>query len=118
MTLASLTVGELADRVARPEPTPGGGAVVAIVASLAASLAGMTGHYAIRRADACTATLLASAVASSTAILVGENLRKRPNDPRAAEAGRFAAQAARAAENVVAQFEHLKEVIGDGSGDH
>jgi formiminotetrahydrofolate cyclodeaminase len=66
------------------------------------------------RPDACTATLLASAVATSTAILVGENLRKRPGDPRVAEAGRCAAQAATAAQRVVAPFEHLKEVTRDG----
>lgn len=204
--LGSVTLAELTDDVARPEPTPGGGAVAAIVASLAAALAGMAGQYAIRRApdvldlrdlvrraerlrtlaaaladddaaayrryteasglprdpdpegraramrvaldaaadvplelaraaaeiaelgerlaasgspalrpDACTATLLASAVATSTAILVAENLRKRPGDPRVADAGRCAAHAATAARRAVAPFEHLKDVICDGS---
>jgi glutamate formiminotransferase/glutamate formiminotransferase/formiminotetrahydrofolate cyclodeaminase len=159
-TLASVTLSQLIDDVARPEPTPGGGAVAAIVASLAGALAAMAGHYAVRRApdvgelrdlveravhvaadaaadvplqiaraareiaelgerlavsgapalrsDACTATLLASAVAASAAILVGENLRKRPEDPRVTEAGRCAAQAAMAARNVVAPFDHLR----------
>jgi formiminotetrahydrofolate cyclodeaminase len=39
--LGSMTLAELTDDVSRAEPTPGGGAVAAIVASLAAALAGM-----------------------------------------------------------------------------
>jgi formiminotetrahydrofolate cyclodeaminase len=51
------------------------------------------------RSDACTASLLASAVASSAELLVTENLRKHPDDTRVAQASRNAANAEASAAN-------------------
>jgi methenyltetrahydrofolate cyclohydrolase len=61
------------------------------------------------RSDACTATLLASAVADSAAILVGENLRAHQDDPRVADVRRRASEAAAAETRVLASFGHLRE---------
>jgi formiminotetrahydrofolate cyclodeaminase len=125
------SVAELIDAVASDEPTLGGGAVSGTVAALAAGLAAMAGRYALKRdvpfalgalaaevaavgeqladsgnphlrSDACAATLLGSAVAASTAILVRENLRGRPGDGRVAAARKHAIDAAAAARTVVA----------------
>jgi formiminotetrahydrofolate cyclodeaminase len=63
--------------------------------------------------DARTATLLASAVAASTAILVEENLRGRPGDRRVAEARRHAIDAANAARRVVASYGYLEDRISE-----
>jgi formiminotetrahydrofolate cyclodeaminase len=60
------------------------------------------------RSDACTATLLAAAVAGSAAILVNENLRAHPDDPRVSAARAHAAQAAAGA---------LRVAPADSSGD-
>ncbi len=60
------------------------------------------------RSDACAATLLASPAAASAAVLVGENLRARPDDPRVAEAARCAAQASAAA-GVLDSFGYVRE---------
>jgi formiminotetrahydrofolate cyclodeaminase len=63
------------------------------------------------RSDACAATLLGSAVAASTAILVEENLRGRPGDGRVAEARKHAIDAADAARRVVASYGYLQDRI-------
>jgi formiminotetrahydrofolate cyclodeaminase len=63
------------------------------------------------RSDACTAALLASAVATSAAILVGENLRAQPDDPRRTEASRCAAEAAAAARKALTPFDYLQDRI-------
>lgn len=83
------------------------------LAALAAELAGIGEHLAVSgrpqlRSDACTATLLASAVATSAAILVGENLRARPDDPRVSQAGRYATEAAAAARRVLEPYDYLQ----------
>lgn len=54
------------------------------------------------RSDACAASLLASAVAGSAAILVEENLRGRPGDARITTAREHAAAAAACARRAVA----------------
>ncbi|MEN3267704.1 cyclodeaminase/cyclohydrolase family protein [Pseudonocardia sp.] len=47
--LAGSTVGAVADAVASDSPTPGGGAVAALTAGLAAALAAMASRYALGR---------------------------------------------------------------------
>jgi methenyltetrahydrofolate cyclohydrolase len=203
-SIAAATVQDLAGAVASDEPTPGGGAVAAVVAALAAALAGMAGRYSVQhatepgsfrqiveradairsratvladedaiayrryvkasqlprdpnpqlraravraaldaaasvplelarlaaeiatageqlaasgnpnlRSDACAATLLAAAVGTSAAILVGENLRGRLDDPRVKDARRYSDEAAHAAEKVLEPFDYLRhEVTG------
>lgn len=49
--LAGLSIGEFLDRVGARSPTPGGGAVTAVVAALAAALAQMVANYSIGRKD-------------------------------------------------------------------
>jgi formiminotetrahydrofolate cyclodeaminase len=56
------------------------------------------------RSDACIATLLASAVANGAAILVGDNLHARQDDPRLAEVGRRASEATSAATRALASL--------------
>ncbi|MBL8746546.1 MAG: cyclodeaminase/cyclohydrolase family protein [Phycisphaerae bacterium] len=51
MDLRSLTFSELLDRVSAKTPAPGGGAVTASVAALAAALAQMTVNYSLGRKD-------------------------------------------------------------------
>jgi methenyltetrahydrofolate cyclohydrolase len=198
--ISAVPFGDLLDAVASDEPTPGGGAVSAAVAALAAGLAAMAGRYALKRqpdseafetlvvrsdalrrqalvladadaaaygryveasrlprqpdpgvraaavraaldaaadvplalarlavevaaageelaregnpnlrSDACTATMLASAVADSAAILVGENLRSRRDDPRVTEAARLASEAAATAGRILTRFGHRED---------
>jgi formiminotetrahydrofolate cyclodeaminase len=200
--IEAATVQELAGAVASDEPTPGGGAVAAVVAALAAALAAMAGRYSVQhatdpepfrqiveradairlratvladddaiayrryveasqlprdpnpllraravraalgaaasvplelarlaaeiatageelaasgnpnlRSDACAATLLAAAVGTSAAILVGENLKAELADPRVTDARRYSDKAAHAAERVLEQFDYLPHQV-------
>jgi formiminotetrahydrofolate cyclodeaminase len=61
------------------------------------------------RSDARTATYLAAAAAASTAVLVAENLRGQPDDPRVQEAARRAQAAADAAARVGLPYDHLSD---------
>jgi formiminotetrahydrofolate cyclodeaminase len=119
-SVPSAGVREFIDAVASDAPTPGGGALDAAadvpyaLGRLAAEIAAAGEQLAASgnshlRSDACTAALLASAVAASTAILVSENLRGRPDDPRAAEARRHATDAAAAAQRAVAPYCGLQD---------
>jgi methenyltetrahydrofolate cyclohydrolase len=79
------------------------------LATLAAEVADIGEQLAVSgnpnlRSDACTATLLASAAAGSAAVLVSENLRKHPGDPRVVDSASSAAAARAAAERVLATF--------------
>jgi formiminotetrahydrofolate cyclodeaminase len=198
--IGALSLAQLAAAVAGDAPTPGGGAVAAGVASLAAALVGMAGRYAARpaeqpvanaelvaradqlrieclrladddaraygryveaaalprqpdpagrtaaihaalgaaadvplqlgrlaaqiadfgeeltrsgnpnlRSDACTAALLADAVAASAAIFVSVNIRERRDDPRLLEARNHAAAAASAARRASALLDNTEE---------
>jgi methenyltetrahydrofolate cyclohydrolase len=81
--------------------------VAAQVAEVGAELAA-SGNPRLR-SDACTAALLAAATAGSAALLVRENLRARPDDPRSARAERCAARAASLAADLVAPSHHLPD---------
>lgn len=61
------------------------------------------------RSDACIATLLGAAVAGACAVLVAEDLRRRPGDPRVTDSARAAAAAGAAAERVLAFFHDTNE---------
>jgi len=81
--------------------------VPAELGSLAADVAAIGEKLAVAgnpnlRSDACAASLLASAVAGSAAILVEENLRGRAGDARLTAAREHAATAAAAARRAVA----------------
>ncbi|MFB7495694.1 cyclodeaminase/cyclohydrolase family protein [Streptomyces sp. NPDC056161] len=77
--------------------------VVEVAAELAAS-----GNPRLR-SDACTAALLAAATARSAALLVRENLRAHPDDPRTAAAERNTVWAASLAADLVAPSHHLPD---------
>jgi formiminotetrahydrofolate cyclodeaminase len=110
--LQSLRVDELVDAVAAETPAPGGGAVAAIVTSLAAALTAMAGRYAVAKAEqpAEMLALVARAdelrrSAAPLADLDGELYRKllaalrMPREPdREARAQAIAAASERAAE--------------------
>lgn len=74
--------------------------VAAEVADAAEQLA-VTGNPRLRT-DACTAALLASAVASSTALLVAANLHGSPEDPRIGQAAVHARAARDSADRALA----------------
>jgi formiminotetrahydrofolate cyclodeaminase len=88
--------------------------VPAALASVAAQVAEVGAELAASgnprlRSDACTAALLAAATAGSAALLVRENLRARPDDPRSVTAERRASRAASLAAGLVAPSRHLPD---------
>lgn len=79
-------------------------------AEIAAECAVLAGRLAAEgsrtvRGDAATAVLLCHATALATAVMVAENLRKSPDDPRVARARIAARTAAEASERAQALFD-------------
>ena len=88
-SVAALTVGGLLDAVASNDPTPGGGTVAGVAASLAAALAAMAGRYAestplgelVARADALRERAVRLADADRAAYQVYVEATRRPRGP-------------------------------------
>jgi len=94
LSASSRSIGDFLAAVASDEPTPGGGAVSAIAAALAAGLAAMAGRYALRkdpgsallaglvtRADALRARAVALADADAGAYERYVAATRLPRDP-------------------------------------